>query len=626
MNFINEKSIGEMYAPRLKTDTLFEAPRGSFDYSGEYDRAARFVEAHQSKNKTLWVSFVEQFRLQVDQNDGGWSGEFYGKMMRGACWIYKYTGDEELYRVLEGTVRYLLSSREENGRISSYKQESEFTYWDMWCRKYVLLGTQYFYEICRDEALKDEIVTVLNAHLDYIIDHVGEEDGKIDILETTTHNPATWGALNSSSILEGVVRQYYLTGNKRYLDFAGYIVRRGGSKWGNIYTLAVEGKTPPYEYPVTKAYEATSFFEGVLEYYRASGDEDARRAFINFMARVAETDLTVIGCAGCTHELFDHSAIMQTEINDEVKQETCVTVTLMKAFYQALCLTGEAKYADAMERAGYNAMLGSINFEKNTAIATDEPWRTTLRYEAVYPFVRMMEGYTFDSYAPLYKDKRNRRVGGFRRMPGDKAYGCCACIGASGVAVMPLSSVMLSRDGVRINHLMPGKVTLDGLTLTIDTKYPYGESATIRVETEKKEPFAIGIRVPTYTDGMTVNGEAAVADTLGYAVISKVWECGEEITVNIPKRIKAQELNGKIALTSGIIVLAIDERIENIDARVSTCIEKVERIDVPFSAREAYLVTFDNGAKVKYVDFASAGSDWSHKKSRITVWADGATV
>jgi DUF1680 family protein len=209
-------------------------------------------------------------------------------------------------------------------------------------------------------------------------------------------------------------------------------------------------------------------------------------------------------------------------------------------------------------------------------------------------------------------------------MPGDKAYGCCACIGASGVAVMPLSSVMLSHDGVRINHLMLGKVTLDGLTLTIDTKYPYGESATIKVETEKKEPFAIGIRVPAYTDGMTVNGEAAVADGLGYAVISKVWECGEEITVNIPKRIKAQELNGKIALTSGIIVLAIDERIENIDARVSANIVKTERIDVPFSAREAYLVTFDNGVAVKYVDFASAGSDWSHKKSRITVWVDKA--
>ena len=622
MNFINETNIGAMYAKRLETDRLFEAAPGSFSYNSEYDKAAKFVESHQSKNVALWISFVEQFKLQVDARDGGWSGEFYGKMMRGACWIYKYTQDKELYYTLENTVRYLLSCAEENGRISSYEREKEFTYWDMWCRKYVLLGTQYFYEICKDESLKSNIVKVLNAHLDYIIEHIGEADGKIDILESTTHNPATWGALNSSSILEPVVRQYYLTGNNRYIDFASYIVKRGGSKWGNIYNLALEGNTYPYEYPVTKAYEATSFFEGVLEYYRATGDEDAKRAFINFMSRVVETDLTVIGCSGCTHELFDHSSVMQTEINDEVKQETCVTVTLMKAFYQALCLTGEAKYADAMERSGYNAMLGSINFPMNTEPATDVPYRETYGYDEVNPFTRLIRGYTFDSYAPLYKDKRNRRIGGFRRMPGNKSYGCCACIGASGVAVMPLSSVMLAKDGIRINHLMNGTITLDGLALKIETEYPYGDTATITVNTDIKEAFSIGIRVPSFADGVTVNGASAKADSFGYAALTKTWTSGEKITVQVPKKLTVTELNGKISVSSGIIVLAVDERIENIDVKVTEKIVKSEKISVPFSAREAYNVTFDNGTTVKMVDFASAGWDFSHEKGRITVWLD----
>jgi len=620
-SLINEDKIGSMYRARLITDVLFEAEAGSFDYSGEYDRAARFVEMHQSKNVALWTTFVEQFKLQVDAKSGGWSGEFYGKMMRGACWIYKYTKDEELYRVLENTVRYLLSCREECGRISSYEREKEFTYWDMWCRKYVLLGTQYFYEICRDEALKAEIIETLSAHLDYIIDHVGEEDGKIDILETTTHNPATWGALNSSSILEPVVRQYYLTGNKRYLDFAAYIVRRGGSKWGNIYTLAVEGKAAPYEYPVTKAYEATSFFEGVLEYYRATGDEDAKAAFLNFIGKVVETDLTVIGCAGCTHELFDHSAIVQTEVNSHVKQETCVTVTLMKAFYQALCLTGEAKYADAMERAGYNAMLGSINFEKSTAPATDEPYRTTCKYDLVNPFTRLIEGYTFDSYAPLYKDKRNRLVGGFRRMPGDKSYGCCACIGATGVAVMPLSSVMLARDGIRINHPMRGRVELGELVLRIDTDYPYGSEVEISVIEAPGEELTIGVRIPAFAKGVTVDGRAAKPDGCGYEILRRAWKAGDSVKLVIPKEITATELNGKISLSSGAVVLAIDGRIEDIDKRITNEITSVKKASFRIPAREGYEITFSNGNTVKFVDFASAGADFGSSKP-ITVWVD----
>jgi DUF1680 family protein len=625
MNFINESKIGPMYLARNKTDTLFEAPIGSFDYDCEYDRAAKFVESHQSKNIALWSSFVEQFKIQVDANDGGWSGEFYGKMMRGACWIYKYTEDKELYRILEETVRYLLSCREPSGRISSYARDKEFSYWDMWCRKYVLLGTQYFYEICKSEELKAEIIEVLNKHLDYIIDHIGDGEGKIDILESTTHNPFTWGALNSSSILEPVVRQYYLTGNRKYLDFAKYLVDRGGSKWGNIYTLALEGKKAPFEYPVTKAYEATSYFEGVLEYYRATGDEDAKRAFINFIAKVVETDFTIIGCAGTLHELFDNSSLMQTEINDEVKQETCVTVTLMKAFYQALCLTGEAKYADAMERAGYNAMLGSINFNKNTAVATDEEWSKTCGYAEVNPFTRLIEGYTFDSYAPLYKDKRNRRVGGFRRMPGDKSYGCCACIGASGVAIMPLSSVMLSRDGLRINHLMNGSFKLGNVELTVKTAYPYGETATIKVNTDIPESFAIGIRVPEYAKGdMTVNGKPAVADEYGYSIIEKVWHKGDEISLVIPKRLIATELNGKIALTNGIIVLALDERNQDIDIKITSGIVSAKRVETEFFSREAYEVTFDNGVKAIFTDFTSAGQDWASSKPNITVWVDKA--
>ena len=118
-----------MYKKRLITDVLFEAELGSWSYTGEYDKAARFVEDHQVSNPALWAMFVEQFRLQLDSENGGWRGEFYGKMMRGACWIYKYTKNEKLYRTLESTVRYLLSCQEDNGRISSYKQEHEFEYW-----------------------------------------------------------------------------------------------------------------------------------------------------------------------------------------------------------------------------------------------------------------------------------------------------------------------------------------------------------------------------------------------------------------------------------------------------------------------------------------------------------------
>ena len=64
-------------------------------------------------------------------------------MMRGACFTLASlpAGEEtdELYAVLEITVRDLLTTQDGLGRISTYSAEKEFRGWDLWGRKYVML-------------------------------------------------------------------------------------------------------------------------------------------------------------------------------------------------------------------------------------------------------------------------------------------------------------------------------------------------------------------------------------------------------------------------------------------------------------------------------------------------------
>ena len=135
-----------------------------------------------------------------------------------------------------------------------------------------------------------------------------------------------WLGINASSILEPVMKLYNLTGKENYLKLAHHIISCGGSTWGNILNLSMSDALYPYQYPVTKAYEMISFFEGVLEYSFVTGEEKYRKAVENFGKRVLESDITVIGCAGMTHELFDHSAARQTSSYfTGIKQETCVS-------------------------------------------------------------------------------------------------------------------------------------------------------------------------------------------------------------------------------------------------------------------------------------------------------------
>jgi DUF1680 family protein len=227
----------------------------------------------------------------------------------------------------------------------------------MWTRKYVLVGCLYFYGICKDESFKTQIIAALKKHVDYLLATLGKDEGKKSIVDTS----AWWGGVNSCSILEPIVELYKITKEDKYLAFAEYILEVGGCKDGNLIEIAEKNELYPYQYPEVKAYETMSYFEGALAYYETTGNERYLKIVQQFVDAVLKTDVTVIGCSGCTHELFDNSILKQTYFNEVQMQETCVTVTWMRILTRLLLLTGDVFYADRIEKSALNALYGSIN-------------------------------------------------------------------------------------------------------------------------------------------------------------------------------------------------------------------------------------------------------------------------
>ena len=115
------------------------------EYKGISDDMIRLVERKQLKDRKLWELVTKQFEKTPDDADHGWRGEYWGKLMRGACMTWQYTKDKELYGVLREAVVKLLATQDEYGRIATYSRKEEFHGWDIWCRKYVLLGLIHFY-------------------------------------------------------------------------------------------------------------------------------------------------------------------------------------------------------------------------------------------------------------------------------------------------------------------------------------------------------------------------------------------------------------------------------------------------------------------------------------------------
>ena len=200
----------------FKTDKFLKLEKQDSKMGGILDKLISFEKENQIYNNVLWGRFIDIFTYPSDVGDRGWRCEYWGKMMRGAASVYAYTHDEELYKILRNAVTGLLDVAEEDGRISSYPRDREFDGWDMWGRKYIMLGLQYFCEACHEQELIDRCHTEMCRQLDYIIAHIGRGEGKKPITSASRH----WLGANSCSILEPVVRLYNVTGKSEYRDFA----------------------------------------------------------------------------------------------------------------------------------------------------------------------------------------------------------------------------------------------------------------------------------------------------------------------------------------------------------------------------------------------------------------------
>lgn len=626
---------------------------GKFKYNGVVDNTFKFVENGQLLNPQLWERFVQQFR-DCSDSDGGWRGEFWGKMMRAASLVYSYTQNTELYNILKKSVEDMLESAEENGRISSYSTAHEFNSWDMWCRKYVLLGMQYFLDICDDNELKNRIIDSMKHQVDYIIKKIGNTEGKKPITATS----GFWRGLNSSSILEPIVRLYGLTKEEKYFAFADYIVSCGGIDVDDIFELAYRNELFPYQYPVTKAYEMISCFEGLLEYYKITGNEKYRTAIINFANKILESDFTVIGCCGCTDELFDHSTVRQANTtNSKVMQETCVTVTLMKFLSRVHLLTGDPKYIDALEISFYNAYLGSLNTENiiNSSILS--------RLNGIDSSKVFFEPLPFDSYSPLTSGIRGIEVAGFMLLSDYHYYGCCACIGAAGVGIIPKIQCVKTDKGIALNMIINGIMEVtspkgNSFLLKLDTEYPKNGKVTITISTSESEQFQLLIRNPYWSENTIafINGEK-VEISEGYISIEKVWKNGDKIELEFDMRTKAiypipykeQVLMNRviwehncmvlsydkedpiahkhIALRRGPIMLAQENRLGySVDDPISVAVNESGVVDATHSNKEAPYpciikmdVPLTNGRNILLTDYSSAGKLWS-EESKMAVW------
>ena len=158
-----------------------------------------------------------------------WQSEFWGKWFTSAVLAYRYRPDPRLKIMLDKAVNELLATQTPDGYIGNYAADKHLLSWDIWGRKYCMLGLIAYYDLTKEsKALKAA---------GKVADHLMQElqDGNLLIVKLGNHR-----GMAASSVLEPVCLLYARTGEGRYLNFAQEIVRQWETPDGP--QLIIEGR------------------------------------------------------------------------------------------------------------------------------------------------------------------------------------------------------------------------------------------------------------------------------------------------------------------------------------------------------------------------------------------------
>lgn len=642
------KTIAQYVSDKLSSTQMSSQTWHFTGHLGQYiDRISEERILNSDNWKIIYPETEEAFRLRDDDKNypksGVWSGEFWGKYMLAAIAACKYYHSDELKGRIEKAVKGLLSTQDNNGYIGVYSHSNfvEGNNWNVWSRKYTLWGLIESWELIGDKT----ILTSAMKFADQLISEVGP--GSVDIVKT-----GNFYGLPSCSILQPMVKLYNATGQKKYLDYAEYIVLRWSQQQDGVPDILNKGldglpvnkwfpKTDPNQW--AKGYEFTSCVEGLVELYKVTGKQQYFKAAENIHANLVKWERTPVGSVSFDDKYVGSAGIINTV------SEICDLVYWNRLSYELFKLTGNEKYIDEIERTLYNSMLCAFNPEGNWGLRR-------LRMSNVH--------------IPAH----NHFL---------KYHQCCVDNLPRGLFQAAEATLTSNNGNVYYSLFNEGEgdaKLLSGKKVHVKTVGDFIGTGSVKTTLSLAHPenFAFVIRMPRWSQKTTIKINGITSNysiTDNWMPVKREWKNGDVIEIKFDMNIRWErfdptkfpgdfhdlgyyedkwaklkfikgsydvnnkryehvvELSPKDALPSipavtffyGPLALARDIRISGSDVFSSIADPDVTKkasvhiINSPSGIWKSFKIDFGNGESEKFCDFSSAGNTWD-KSSLFNTW------
>ena len=486
---------------------------------------------------------MNNFRRLVGKSSAAQSGPVFSDSD-----VYKWTeavgfvlqsGDRpELRATTDKIIDEVVAVQESNGYLNTYYQDdrkslrmlsqTQTTGHELYNMGHMLQGAIAYYRGTGDRRLLDAGIHFVD---DFLIPNYGPAPKK----------PIVSG---HPEIEMALIELYRLTGDKRQLDLAGYILQ-GDSRveLPERRTIYMFSGTPFTERTKMQGHAVRAMYAccGATDYYLETGDPAYWRTLNALWNDMTSTKMYVTGGVGsrADGEAFGDAYELP---NFRAYGESCAAIGNMMWNWRMLAVTGDAKFTDVIERALYNGINSGMSLD-----GTLYCYRNPLAFDSSTGDKIRNPWYDVTCCPPNLERTFGSLPGYFYSTSADGIY-------------------VHLYDNSELNwHLENGV----GLKITQKTNYPWDGGVEIAVSPAQAAEFVLYVRVPSWTDHaeVAVNGKMQEGAKAGeYLPIRRRWEPNDVVRLEInvvPQVIEANSRvaddSGRVAIQRGPLIYCLEE-------------------------------------------------------------------
>ena len=494
---------------------------------------------------------IENFKMAA----GLMKGEFYGmvfqdsdvaKWLEAASYSLMLRPDEALTAKCDEIIDIIGLAQQPDGYLNTYYTVAEpGNRWtnlkhchELYCAGHMIEAAVAYYLATG----KTKLLDIMKRMADHIDTVFGPEEGK------------KHGYPGHQEIELALMRLYDVTGEEKYAKLAVYFINERGKE---PYYFEAEQKNASYKIKFSKIEgfgkeyaqwhkpvreQSDVIGHAVRELYMCSGmaavaaysdDEELKAACKRLWDSAYNRQRYITGAYGA-QEWGESFSIDYELPNDLVYGETCASVAMCFFSQRMLKLTGESKYADAIENVLYNALLSGTQLDGSKFFYCNP-------LEAVPGVSGVLAAY-----------KHNLPV-----RPGWFGCACCPPNLARLVTSLPSYAFTEGDDGISVNQYLSGDTEYGDIKLHLETGYPWNGDVDIKASAPEGRSYKLRVRIPGWCRkyNILVNGqEAAPAIEKGYAVVDASGDTEVLLTLDMP--VERNYANSHVRADAGCVALS----------------------------------------------------------------------